>query len=234
MKRTFLAAFFLLALSLQAQGPSTIQPQPTLTPFDPTPIAALLAQQSTWTKWAGDSLTMLGQNQSADEARIATHDTAIAALQAQVSQQAQLISALQAAVANATTPPPTSTTLTFTACPDGPLNGLYQGVNFGSGFWACAGGELSPAADGQPQRSLTFTRAVNVLNVTWSSSNITRTQAIVLTSASGQKASATAPAVNQDSSFTPGWSTPTLSFTVSANPNTASAPDLKIRSITYQ
>lgn len=241
MKKFFHCAVIALALVVMlfavagdAQGPSTIQPQPALTPFDPTPLAQQLAQQSTWTAWAGNSISTLGTNQSNDESKIAAHDAAIASIQNQLNAQAQLISALQAALSKVTTPAPTSSTLTFTACPDGPLNGNYQGVNFSTGFWICSGGELVPAADGQPQRSFIFPKAVTITNVTWSSANITRTQALVLTSASGQRVSVTAIAANQDASFSPGWTMPTLSFTVSATPNTASAPDIRIRSVAYQ
>lgn len=75
----------LLALWTGAQTASTVSAPPALTPLDPTPIAAALAQNSSWTNWAQTSIAALGGNQFTDEQKIATLTSQVQALQAQVA-----------------------------------------------------------------------------------------------------------------------------------------------------
>jgi hypothetical protein len=159
----------------------------------------------------------------------------IALLQSQISSQASQISALQAAVIalqNVSPPAPAGTTLNFASLGDGPLNGIYKTVDFGTGFWTVIGGELAPLANGQPQRGMIFQNPVTILSLTFSVASTT-VSGIVATSSTGQTASSTAVGVNQDTTFTPGWATPTKSITFTANTG-GDATMLRIRSLTYK
>lgn len=50
---------------------STVPAPPALMSYDPTPLIATFVASSTWTNWANSAIQTLGQNQAADEAKIA-------------------------------------------------------------------------------------------------------------------------------------------------------------------
>ena len=186
--------------------------------------------------WAADQQRGLDlqSEQIARQNADSVHDSSITALTNTLNTQAQQISDLQAKVTMLIggTSPPVVTTLTFTSLPDGHLDGLFQGVNFGPpGAWCITSGELNPCIDGVPQRSLTFSQPVTITKLVWSTIDMS-SPTIKLTSASGQSTIVAAVAVNMDNSVTPTWSTPTTFFTVSGTGGPA--PNIHIRSVSYQ
>jgi hypothetical protein len=230
-----LALFF--AVSIYAFGQQS--PPPDILTSQTAAAVSLTAYKS-WLEGQVASLwTGLGQDQtnvSTLQATVSTQATQITSLQTQLTAQGQLIQQLQQAVASLSVPAPTSMIVTFSGMADGPLNGIGPGgVNFGTGFWCVKSGELMPCADGMPNRSMTFLKPVTITSFTFTSI-ASRTTGLMLTSASGQQAQELVSATNQDTAFSPGWSTPTISFTVSALPTsgTGNATDLRIRTFTYQ
>lgn len=228
-----LLSLFGISLFLAAQ-----QSQPPDILTSQTAAAVALTSYKAWAEgqvsslWAG--LTQDQSNITALQSTVSTQATQITALQTQLTSQGQLIQQLQQTVASLSTPQPASTTATFSSLPDGPLNGIGPGsINFGTGFWCVKSGELLPCADGQPQRSWTFPRAVSITNVTFSTTT-TATTGATFTSAAGQKLQATATGINQDTAISLNFSTTTTSVTIGALPSTGSAPDLRFRSLTYQ
>lgn len=98
MKRIIAVIAFLFVASALAQT-ATVPPPPVLTPFDPTPIAAMLGQQSAWTGWAQKAILDVGSKVDG-----LTDQTAqVVALKAQLATDEATITTQQAALAALTT-----------------------------------------------------------------------------------------------------------------------------------
>src|SRR4029077_2524282 len=220
--------------------------QQSLPPDVLTPNTASATANTNYLLWLNGQISSLWSGltgvQSAtanlpqDEANIRTlmnapnEQTQITALQNQVNALQAAVSALQAA--QNPTPTPTSVTLSFGSLPDGPLNGLFQGVNFGSGFWQVLGGELAPIADNMPGRGLTFPKPVTITSFTASTTNLASPMIVVSSSAGSMTITFTS--INQDFTSAPGWSIPISSITISPSCSGCPAPNLRIRRIIYQ
>lgn len=70
MRAILLASILIATSTIMAQSPPTVPPPPVLTPFDPTPIAAVLGQQSSWTTWAQKGLVDTGAGLDALKAQV--------------------------------------------------------------------------------------------------------------------------------------------------------------------
>ena len=220
-----------LAIAHQATTPApTLSPYPDVTTSQTNSSIALLGYKSVVESNIATTFQLTQNN----AAVIATLQAAVTSLTNTTNQQAQQIQTLQTQIAALQTPPPAQTTISFTGCPNGVLNGLWQGINLGSsGYWTCSNGALQPTADGQAQRSITFPKPVTIVSFTFSTTNA-ETAGITLTANTGTKIQQLAPGVNQQTTFTPGWSQ-ISSFTVGGDSGaTAMAPDLRIWGITYQ
>ena len=219
----------LISEASQSSAP-TLDPYPDVTTTQTNASIALLSYKSVV---EGNIATTFQLTQN-NTAVIATLQAAVTSLTNTTNQQAQQIQTLQTQIAALQTPPPAQTTISFTGCPNGVLNGLWQGINLGSsGYWTCSNGALQPTADGQAQRSITFPKPVTIVSFTFSTTNA-ETAGITLTANTGTKIQQLAPGVNQQTTFTPGWSQ-ISSFTVGGDSGaTAMAPDLRIWGITYQ
>jgi hypothetical protein len=234
LKRLYFAIttliIFLLASAVPAQGP-TLASYPDLN----VPLVnANIAIAGTLDALKGNIATtfQMEQNDAGAIASLGSQVTPqITSLQQQVNDLNTKVAALSAQVAALTPSSSTNAILSWAGLPDGPYNGINQGVNFGTGFWCVKGGELAACNDGQPTRSLTFAKAVTITSVTFSTTTAT-TLGIKLINASGQIATANAGPIGQDVSFAPAWAAPTLSFTLTST--SGNAPDLRIRAISVQ
>lgn len=179
MKRlTYAVLTLLLVLYLASAqtvyAQSTVQLPPVITPIDPTPFLTALAQQSSWTSWAQVSFSVLGQNQFNDEANITK-------LQSRLDAAEKAIAAIQKQLAPPSVPgnpAPTPIPINFVQTSGGTVAATTLPVTpalsltFSTGNWNLGPQGLSPAADGQTFRNITFSTPVKLISVVYSGASI--------------------------------------------------------------
>ena len=163
-----------------------------------------------------------------DEQGIASHQAQLTALQNSVTALQTTVATLQKQLAAMT---PATSTITFTGMPNGPLNGVYGGANFGTGLWQVTGGELQPVADGVSNRAITWPNPVAIVSLTFSTTT-TATTAMTVTASNGAAITFAAGPVNQDAIVSPAFAVKSASYAFSKP--AGSALDLRIRQIVVQ
>jgi len=217
------------ALPQSIPTPPVLAAYPDLTPT----IAAGAAISSTLDVLKANIGTVFVLEQN-DAGKLTADDATLTGLQSQINTQAQTISQMQAQINALLAQQNPVTTLTWAGVPDGPYNGIQQGVNFGTGFWCVLSGELKACADGQPQRAFTFSKSVKIVSFTFSTTTGATTGIVLTGQPGGMTQTALAVGINQDTTFSPCWASTITSFTVGATPSTGATPDLRIRQVQYQ
>jgi hypothetical protein len=248
----FAFAFLLLCSAAAAQsgpyalrGPIVPAAQSTTTPVDPV-LDAWAAYQAGATPLAGNLIVAVINWKAAREAAETDHTNRLVSLegavngsgatptsmQAQINALALRVQTLEKAAAPSPTPPSTST-VDFSQCPAGALNGTFQGVAFGSGVWQCTGTALQPVADSQV-RTLVFPRPVIITALTFATVNA-RTTGITLTGDGKKLPVFLQSLVNTATTIAPAFAAPITTLQISGDGGATSlAPDLRIFLVTYK